>query len=407
MSYIAKLKEQIPPRVNDRLHTLVQSIVKAKELGRGVVICTGSGPNIHEGITTMIAELIQLGVIDGVLTSSAVVAHEMAGALDRVYRVEGRLLGLDPGLLPMDERFEVTVIDQETIAQIEREMPVDHELINKALSLPGDTIIKAAGNMAYPVGLRTEVIARDFVDLARTIGLPLETVVGYGADEHTMLGAGARKGIPVLVTVPQLIGGGAVGLSIADAISVTERCARISRLIDSADIIIESAVALTQELHDGPFETYTGHGIWTAWSGRKTFSLRNKVLARLDLDPNLEKVWQAQRDNALIQQAIARGLPKTKITGIPFRMEMSGFARLENSLPIIGDIGKLWPVLASELAEALDIDLHFVSAPQETQEGQEMREWIVENVKIVDRQAVLDNVFELSRSMGILTASVK
>ncbi len=53
-----------------------------------MVVVTGSGPNLHEGVTTLIAELIHKGVVDGVVTSSAVVAHEMAGTLDRVKRVK-------------------------------------------------------------------------------------------------------------------------------------------------------------------------------------------------------------------------------------------------------------------------------------------------------------------------------
>ena len=35
-----------------------------------------------------------------------------------------------------------------------------------------------------------------------------------------------------------------------------------SPIVEKADAVIESAVALTQEIHDGPFECYTGHGIW-------------------------------------------------------------------------------------------------------------------------------------------------
>ena len=38
------------------------------------LVVVGSGPNLHEGVTTLIAELIRVGVVDGVTTSSAVVA---------------------------------------------------------------------------------------------------------------------------------------------------------------------------------------------------------------------------------------------------------------------------------------------------------------------------------------------
>ncbi len=59
--------------------------------------------------------------------------------------------------------------------------------------------------------------------LARESSLLLEQVVGLGADPMTMIGAGARLGLPVVVSIPQLVGGGAVGLAIGDAISTTRR----------------------------------------------------------------------------------------------------------------------------------------------------------------------------------------
>ena len=311
------VKEQIQsqtPESMDRIRSLVNAIVEAKNSGSRVVVCTGSGPNIHEGVTTLLAELIRVGIVDGILTSSAVIAHEMAGSLDRVHRVNGHALGLDTSVLPRDGRFEVTVMSDEDLAVVEREMAIDRDLIRRAMSAPGDTIIKAAGNMAYPMGLRTEILARDAVQMAKSVGLSLEAALGLGADDRTMIGAAAKRGVPVLVSVPQLVGGGTVGLSIGDAISITERCSRIARLLGSAQVIIESGVALTQEIHDGPFETWTGHGIWPAWEGMSTYSLRGKTLARIDLDKNLELAWQYQRRSGMVQDAITRGLPKTKLT---------------------------------------------------------------------------------------------
>ena len=69
----------------DFLRRAVESIVEAKQNGRKVVVATGSGPNLHEGVTTLIAELMAKGIIDGILTSSAVVAAPsfgMAGCLN-------------------------------------------------------------------------------------------------------------------------------------------------------------------------------------------------------------------------------------------------------------------------------------------------------------------------------------
>ncbi|MCD8262950.1 MAG: hypothetical protein LUD02_01360 [Tannerellaceae bacterium] len=78
-----------------------------------------------------------------------------------------------------------------------------------------------------------------------------------------------------------------------------------------------------------------------------------------------------------------------KLTKIPFRMEMSAFARHEGSLPVIGDIGKIWPIVAYDVAKELGIELDFISSSQDTDAGQEMRNWIVEHVKPLDRQLML------------------
>lgn len=319
------------------LERAVQAILTSKQHGGKVVVATGSGPNLHEGVTTLIAELMTKGVIDGVLTSSAVIAHEMAGTLDKVKRVDGRQVGFGDDLLPKGFTFELTELAEPTLAALRREMELDDALMARCREIEGKVIIKAAGNMAYPMGLRTERLAREILSLAYAYGLPFETVAGWGADPRTMIGAGARQGLPVLVSVPQLVGG-AVGLAIADSSTITQHSMRVAEVLASADVIIESAVALTQEIHDGPFETYTGHGIWATWDGYKTYSLADKTLVRIDLDPNLKQAWLAERQSQTVQEAINQGLPKTKLTGIPFRMEMSGFARLEGSLPVVRDL---------------------------------------------------------------------
>ena len=160
-------------------------------------------------------------------------------------------------------------------------------------------------------------------------------------------------------------------------------------MLGEADVIIESAVALTQEIHDGPFETHTGHGMWAAWEGQPTWSLEGRTIVRIDLDPALEKVWQAERDDKGVQEAINLGRPKTKQFEVPFRMEMSGFARLEGSLAVTGDIGVVWPVMARRLTRALGVELAFVSNPQDTALGQSMRDWIVNEIQPLDRERML------------------
>jgi len=378
---IERLYRGLPADTRETFDRAISSVVSAKKKGGKVVVVTGSGPHLHEGVTTLIGELIHKGIINGVTTSSAVIAHEMAGSLEEVKRVDGTQLGFSEDVLPRDNVFEVTLMPSDRLEQLKEEMLIDTVLLEKALALDGKIIIKAAGNMAYPLGLRTENLAKEILFIAKSKGVPFEEVAGAGADRRTMLGAAYAKGIPILVTIPQLVGGGMVGLAIGDSISVTERATRVARMMQSADVILESAVALTQEIHDGPFETYTGHGIWSGWEGYATYSLKDKELVRIDLDPSLRKAWDFEKQSGKVQTAIAEGLPKTKLMSIPFRMEMSGFARLDKSIPVVADIGVAWPIMALRLEQELGISLDFISYPQQSPEGQEMRKWIVENVQ--------------------------
>jgi hypothetical protein len=377
LAAVEALEAELEPQTRQRIDTVVERIVQANERGGRVVVVTGSGPNIHEGVTTLIAELMRLGIIDGVTTSSAVVAHEMGGVLEEVKRVDGRSVGLPESLLPLGGTFELTLLTEKLLTEITAEMPVDGDLIERLRQAAGDVIIKAAGNLSYPVGLWIERVTGEILARAKIDGVPFETVAGRGADPRTMVGQGARRGIPVLVTIPQLVGGGAVGLAIGDSISITERSGRLARMLAGADVIIESAVALTQEIHDGPLETHTGHGLWAAWQGHPTYSLEGKTLVRIDLDPTLETVWQAERNDAAVQRAINSGQPKTKSLQVPFRMEMSGFARLAGSIALCTDIGVAWPIIAHRVTERLGLSLEFISHPQQTPQGQAMREWIV------------------------------
>ncbi|KPK37056.1 MAG: hypothetical protein AMJ65_15490 [Phycisphaerae bacterium SG8_4] len=383
---IELLCQGLPTDTREMLDRAVSSIVSAKKKGGKIVVVTGSGPNLHEGVTTLIGELIHKGIVDGVTTSSAVIAHEMAGALEQVKRVDGTQLGFSQEALPRDNVFEVTMMSPDSLEQLKKEMLIDTALLEKALALEGNVIIKAAGNMAYPLGLRTESLAKEILFIARSKGVSFEAAAGAGADSRTMLGAAYARGIPILVTIPQLVGGGMVGLAIADSISVTERATKVAEMIQSADVIIESAVALTQEIHDGPFETHTGHGIWSHWEGYATYSLEDKVLIRIDLDPSLKKAWEFEKQSSKVQTAIDEGLPKTKLMSIPFRMEMSGFARLEKSIPVVADIGVAWPIIALRLEQELGVSLDFISYPQQSPEGQEMRKWIVEDVHPIEKK---------------------
>ena len=394
---IPQFRTSLDSRSLETLEASIKLIVETKKRGGKVMVVTGSGPNIHEGVTTLIAEMIHKGLIDAVSTSSAVVAHEMGGALDRVKRVDAQALGLNSHFIPKGGLFELTQMSESELIALEREMILDREIMQKAddLALPG-SIIKAAGNMAYPMGLRGELLANKILKLAQYYGLTFEETVGYGCDRMTMLGAGAERGVPILVTIPQLIGGGRVGMAIGDSIPVSQRSILIAKMLEQSDVIIESAVALTQEIHDGPLECYTGHGIWSWWNGEHTFSLKGKSLIRFDLDENLRKAVDLEHASHTIQEAIDKGLPKTKVAKIPFRMEMSAFARHEGSLPVVGDIGKIWPVLAFEVARQLGVTLEFLSASQDTPEGESMREWIVKYIKPFDREKMIEKLDKIT-----------
>jgi hypothetical protein len=372
-----------------RVEQAADKIVAAKQRGGKVVVVTGSGPNVHEGVTTLLAELMRVGLVDGVTTSSAVIAHEMGGTLDKVKRCAGAGVGVPAELLPLGGEFELTLMDDSMLQEIRETLPLDEQLLARLQEASGKTIIKAAGNLGYPMGLWLEQVAREILALAHSQGASFEEIVGFGSDERTMSGIAARKNLPVLVTIPQLIGGGAVGLSIGDSLTLTERATRLARMLSTADVIIESGVALTQEIHDGPFETYTGHGLWSAWQGHFNYSLEGKTLIRIDLDPALERVCQIERDASAVQSAIADGLPKTKTFKVPFRMEMSGFARHPGSLAIIGDLGAVWPLLASRAAQKLGAQLEFMSYPQQTDAGRAMREFIVQEVRPFSRRKML------------------
>ena len=386
------MHEGLAPETRARVDEAAGLIVSAKERGGKVAAVLGSGPNLHEGVTCLVAELMHKGIIDGVSTSSAVINHEMGGTLEKVKRVNGVEAGIDPERLPADRMMEVSMMPGRRLALFARESLLDLKLYKRLIELEGSVIVKVAGNMAYPSGLRTERLAREALALAKRAGVPFERIVGCGADRYTMIGAGASTGKPVLVTVPQLVGGGEVGLAVGDSITISERCQRVARLLSDADVIIESAVALSQEIHDGPFERFTGHGIWADWEGAWTYSLAEKTLIRIDLDPSLEKAWAAERTSGMVSGAVDRGLPKTKVMGAPFRMEMSGFARLPGSLPIVGDIGEIWPLLAVRAAERLGVRLDFISYKQSLPAGVRMREWIVRRVEPVDREGMYAGV---------------
>lgn len=391
---LKRLESGLEPQARRDIASAARLWAKVKERGGRVVVATGSGPNLHEGVTTMLAACVAAGLVDGVITSSAVVGHEMAGTLERVRRVRGDKLGLPAEVLPSDGKVEVSLLGARDLELLGRDTVIDLDHYRRLLAAPGNEIIKVAGNLAYPTGLWTERLARRLEPLAKRAGLTLEAVAGLGADPLTMLGACARRGVPCLVSVPQLVGGGQVGLAVGDSVSISQRSGLLAEMLAGADLIIESGLALAQEIHDGPFELFTGHGLWARHEGMPTFSLEHKPLVRIDLDPAIRRVWEMQHATQSVARSIDQGLPKACHMGVAFRMEMSGFARLPHSLPILGDLGVVWPVLASRVAKSLGVKPAFMCYKQGSALGESLRQYIVSQVRPVDPSAVVQALNE-------------
>jgi len=91
--------------LRSRIDDAVRDIVGVKKSRGKVVVILGSGPNIHEGVTTLMAELMHKGIIDGVSTSSAVINHEMGGTLEKVKRIKGTSIGIKEEKLPYGDIF--------------------------------------------------------------------------------------------------------------------------------------------------------------------------------------------------------------------------------------------------------------------------------------------------------------
>ena len=105
--------EELDERSRKALDSAVSKVAETKKRNGKVAVVTGSGPNLHEGVTTLIAELMDKGIVDGVTTSSAVINHEMSGALDRVKMCDAAQFGLDRSKMPRGNVFEFTDLSQD------------------------------------------------------------------------------------------------------------------------------------------------------------------------------------------------------------------------------------------------------------------------------------------------------
>ena len=101
--------------------------------------------------------------------------------------------------MALGNKFELTELTPDELNGINAEISLDMDFISQLDELEGQTIIKAAGNMAYPMGLRTEMFAKDLLNLSTNKfsgKQPLECLAGLCADEKTMIGAGVKIRFP-------------------------------------------------------------------------------------------------------------------------------------------------------------------------------------------------------------------
>ncbi len=81
------------------LDEAVNTIVRQKELGNKVMVITGRGPNLHEGVTTLISELMHKGL--WMVSQPVCSGSPMSWRVHwRVHRVHGPDLGFPSSALP-------------------------------------------------------------------------------------------------------------------------------------------------------------------------------------------------------------------------------------------------------------------------------------------------------------------
>ena len=150
-------------------------------------------------------------------------------------------------------------------------------------------------------------------------------------------------------------------------------------------LIIESGLALAQEIHDGPFELFTGHGLWARKRGEPTFSLRDKKVVRIDLDPHISNVsgnMQRQKAKA-VSQAIHTRQTKSRGPGAPLPhgvLRIRPHSRIH--VPITADLGMVWPLMAGRAAASgLGVRSGRLCVTNKgTGLGESLREFIVQHV---------------------------
>ena len=68
-AFVESLYRGLMPEVRLAVDQAVEAVVRARRRGGKVVVVTGSGPNVHEGVTALLAELVRKGLVQGISTS--------------------------------------------------------------------------------------------------------------------------------------------------------------------------------------------------------------------------------------------------------------------------------------------------------------------------------------------------
>lgn len=336
-----------------RLDGAVASLVEAKKRRQRVVAVIAGEVHLSRGITLLVADLMRKGIIDAVLTTAAIIDHEMSGVLEKVKRIENPPAGLHREDGSADGVMNVALLSPRMIERFREEMDIDVSSYRAMLGAPGPITVEPAGGGTWPGGKRTSILSGFVLSQSRRCRIPFEEMAGYGADPGTMIGAGARSGIPVLVPPSCLDDdGGSIGLAIRESLSPSERSGRVAEIMNRAHLIIAST--------DGPGCTFPAGfaqgGPWDGsgektpeYSGRRTIVLIDGPHSDVQLTPDERKAGEP------------------------------------GSLIITGGLETSWSLLAFRAAKALGIALDFVPCARGRNESERLREWIAARIEPADK----------------------
>ena len=214
--FLRNLHDSLPPSTQEHLQSAIDAIVGARERGGRVVVVTGSGPNIHEGVTTQIAELIRHGRgrwrnhklgrrrarNGGNARPREADPHAEPGHAARFRRRCCRAAesSRSPSLRPSSAwtwRWN---------------SPEDWDDVRSLLGVARQRGDQSGGQHGVADGPAHGAAGAGIRDARQPVRRDVRTVRGLRRRPHDDdRGRRAAQDVPVLVSIPQLVGGGAVG----------------------------------------------------------------------------------------------------------------------------------------------------------------------------------------------------